>query len=85
MQKCLELAAIEVSPHSLFRVIVNWQQLTTDRTRPFLPTRMLDKYVDSLSFNGQINLRDGPWRLKAQKMAVKIGIVHGSPLSKKGV
>lgn len=85
MQKRLKLAAIEVSPHSFIRMIVNWQQLTTDRTWPFLPLGMLDKHINLLCFDGQIDFLNSPRRFKSQKMTVKIGIVHDSPLSEAGV
>ena len=79
MQKRLELAAIQVAPHLLLRMVVQSSLDFALGTRAFQILGMLNPTIKPLRLDIQLNLRDRPWFPKSQHMLIEIGILHDSP------
>jgi hypothetical protein len=70
MRKCLELAAVEVSPNAFLVVIVQPAFLAALGTWPRLPFVMLGVDVDALVLHVQLHANDGPWRRKTDQLLI---------------
>jgi hypothetical protein len=79
VQKRLELAAIQVAPHLLLRMVVQSSLDFALGTRAFQILGMLNPTIKPLRLDIQLNLRDRPWFPKSQHMLIEIGILHDSP------
>ena len=78
MKKRHELTTIQMTPGPLRRMIVNWHHLSTLWTRPAQNFSMSSPNIYSLAVHVQFYTFYLPGQFKAQKIAIKLCILHDS-------
>src|SRR3989442_12252653 len=71
-----ELTTVEVTPHPLFAVVIEREQLAALRAGPLAICGMLSPNVDALLRDVQLDSADSPWLFDAQQMTIQLGVLH---------